>query len=354
MQKTLWLVVSLGLLLGGIIFILPHTSAQSPVAPTPIPLDFPSAVPVLGNVTPTATQVIISVPTLAPTLPEGLIPTITPRTPPNSPTPTLTPGDHLWFWKPFARDITGQIKDFASRGYAYGSTANGLQLHHGIDIENPTGTQVQSIGDGTIFYAGGDQQIQFGPITDFYGNVVVIEHNYLAPDGRKLYSLYGHLSRVSVATGDVVGFGSQIGAVGAEGVAFGPHLHVEIRIGDPYDYASTYNPELWIYPWEGYGVFAARVTGPDGQLVPNVRIELIGGGAYLAGTSYASDEVNPDLYYGENLVIGDVRAGQYDFKVGEIRDVLYKGVVQIAPNRVTLVHIQLDTLPPPPPTPFGQ
>jgi murein DD-endopeptidase MepM/ murein hydrolase activator NlpD len=314
-------------------------------------MGFPSAVPVLTNITPTATQVVISVPTLAPTLPPGLLPTLTPRV---SPTPTLMPGDHLWFWKPFARDITGQIKDFASRGYAYGSTANGLQLHHGIDIENPTGTPVQSIGSGRVFYAGGDQQVQFGPAFDFYGNVVVIEHDYLAPDGRKIYSLYGHLSRVLVATGDAVGFGSQIGSVGAEGVALGAHLHLEIRLGDPYDYYSTYNPELWIYPWEGYGIFAARVTGPDGQLVPNVRIELIGGGAYLAGTSYASDLVNPDPYYGENLVIGDIRAGQYDFKVGEIRDVLYRGVVQIEAGRVTLVNVQLATLPPPPPTPFGR
>lgn len=321
-------------------------AAQATQPPTlvgsPTPDGFvPSVVPIPAN--PSPTQVLISPPTLVPTLLAGVIPTNTPRF---SPTPTLAKGDHFWFWRPFPRDPSGRVNDTPARGYAYGSTAgNSLQVHKGIDIENPTGTSIQAIGSGTVFYAGADVQILFGPQPDFYGNVIVIEHDYLAPDGRQLFSLYGHLSRVLVAVGDHVEYGQVIGAVGAEGVAFGPHLHVEIRIGDPYSYNATYNPELWILPWENYGVFAARVLAPDGQPAKNVRVELIGRGSFISGWTYADDTVNSDPYFGENIVIGDIRSGQYDLKVGEIRNIVYRDVVDIKPGVVNMIEIQLPALP---------
>lgn len=300
----------------------------------------PSVVPLSINATPT--PVTIGVPTLPPTLPPDMTPTLTPEI---SPTPTAIPGDHIWFWRPFGRDTSGRVNDAPARGYAYGSTGGGLQVHHGIDIENPTGTLVQSIGSGRVFYSGSDTNVMFGPRNNFYGELVVIEHDYLAPNGQRLYSLYGHLSRVLVGEGEEVGFGSQVGAVGATGVAFGPHLHLEIRIGDPYDYNATLNPELWITPWENYGIFAARVIGPNGELIKGVRVELIGRGDFIFGWTYQTDSVNPDPYYGENLVIGDIRSGQYDLKVGEIRNVLYRDVVFIQAGVVNFIEIRLDRLP---------
>lgn len=295
----------------------------------------PSAAPRAAN--PSPTQFVINAPTLPPV---GVIPTNTPRI---SPTPSVVPGDHFWFWRPFPRDPSGQVSDVPARGYSYGSSSGGaLQVHHGIDIQNPTGTRVQAIGSGAVFYAGGDIEVVFGPQPDFYGNVVVIEHDFLAPNGEKLYSLYGHLSRVAVAAGDAVGYGSNIGAVGAEGVAFGPHLHLEIRIGDPYSYTATYNPELWTLPWENYGVLAARIVDASGQPVKGARVELIGRGDFISGWSYESDLVNSDPFWGENLVIGDIRAGQYDLKVGEIRNIQYRDVVFIQAGVVNFIEIQIN------------
>jgi murein DD-endopeptidase MepM/ murein hydrolase activator NlpD len=188
-------------------------------------------------------------------------------------------------------------------------------------------------------------QVIFGPRPDFYGNVVVIEHDYLAPDGRPIYSLYGHLSRVDVTAGQRGDFGQTIAAVGATGVAFGPHLHLEIRLGTPLDYYSTYNPELWVTPYENHGVLAARILGPDGTPIKGLRVELIGRGSFLSGWTYETDTVNSDPYFQENLVIGDIRAGQYDLKVGEIRNILYRDVVFIEASVVNLIEIRLPSVP---------
>ena len=45
-------------------------------------------------------------------------------------------------------------------------------------------------------------------------------------------SLYGHLSRIDVASGDAVASGQRIGLVGSTGRSTGPHLDFEIRRGD--------------------------------------------------------------------------------------------------------------------------
>lgn len=312
-------------------------AAPTDAPPTETPRFLPSVVPLVKN--PSPSPITIGVPTDIPTNMPGIIPTNTPRL---SPTPTAIPGDHMWFWRPFERDPSGRVSDAPSRGYSYGSTAGGgLQVHHGIDIENPTGTTVRSIGEGRVFHAGGDLETIFGPRPDFYGNVVVIEHDVLSPDRRPIYSLYGHLSRVTVETGQEVGFGEAIGAVGSEGVAFGPHLHLEIRLGNPFDYGATYHPELWIAPFQNFGVLAGRIVDANGELVPGQRVELIGRGSFIPGWTYESDSVNSDPYYGENFVLGDIRSGQYDLKVGEVRNILYRDVVFIEAGVVNFIEIQL-------------
>ncbi|KAB2903922.1 MAG: M23 family metallopeptidase [Anaerolineae bacterium] len=272
--------------------------------------------------------------------PPTAIPTNTPR-----PSPTPVENGHFWFERPFIRDFSGNILDYPARGYAYGSTAGGgLNIHHGIDIENGFGTHIQAVADGTVFYAGPDDTVMFGPQFDFYGNLVVIQHTAASPDGRPLFSLYGHISSWMVSTGEVVKRGDTIAAVGSEGVAFGPHLHLEVRIGDPYSYGSTYNPELWVRPWEGFGVFAAHVVDAAGNPVYGVRVELIGQGRFFSGWTYANGPVNSDPYWKENVVIGDMPAGTYDLKVGEAREVLYKGQVTILDGKVSFIEIQLPVM----------
>jgi murein DD-endopeptidase MepM/ murein hydrolase activator NlpD len=56
-----------------------------------------------------------------------------------------------------------------------------------------------------------------------YGIYVEIDH------GNGFHTIYGHMSAVLVATGQLVTQGQQIGLMGASGRATGPHLHFEIR-----------------------------------------------------------------------------------------------------------------------------
>lgn len=88
--------------------------------------------------------------------------------------------------------------------------------HTGVDYAAPTGTPVRTIGDGTIEFAG----TQRG-----YGNVIYVRHR-----NKKDSTVYAHLSRIDVKVGQSVSQGQTIGAVGATGVATGPHLHFEFRI----------------------------------------------------------------------------------------------------------------------------
>ena len=97
----------------------------------------------------------------------------------------------------------------------------GQREHKGMDIKVPTGTPIMAAADGTIKFAG---------TRSGYGLVVEIDH------GDGVGSVYGHMSEIAVAEGDVVRQGDIIGAVGATGNASTPHLHYEVLIdGEIYD-----------------------------------------------------------------------------------------------------------------------
>jgi murein DD-endopeptidase MepM/ murein hydrolase activator NlpD len=87
--------------------------------------------------------------------------------------------------------------------------------HLGIDYGAPTGTPVQTIGDGTVIfegYKGGD------------GNLVKVQHS----NGYTTY--YMHLSKILVRSGQRVEQGQRIGLVGMTGLATGPHLDFRIEL----------------------------------------------------------------------------------------------------------------------------
>ena len=107
------------------------------------------------------------------------------------------------------------------------------RAHNGVDYSAPLGTPVLSVGDGVVELAGRQNG---------YGNVVQLQHR----DGRS--TVYAHLSRVDVRTGQKVEQGQRIGAVGATGWATGPHLHFEVRINgqvqDPLTLATATEPAV--------------------------------------------------------------------------------------------------------------
>jgi murein DD-endopeptidase MepM/ murein hydrolase activator NlpD len=88
--------------------------------------------------------------------------------------------------------------------------------HLGIDYAAPTGTPVQTIGEGRV--------IQAGP-KGGAGNLIEIQHT----NGYTTY--YMHLSRILVRSGQHVSQGETIGLVGMTGLATGPHLDFRIQKG---------------------------------------------------------------------------------------------------------------------------
>lgn len=112
---------------------------------------------------------------------------------------------------------------YVTRGQAAdGPSPNtGGEAHPGVDIAVPIGTPVRASGGGSVLQAGVDPE---------YGLFVLLEH----PGG--LQSMYGHLSRVAVASGQAVDAGTVIGLSGNTGRSSAPHLHFEIRRdGKPID-----------------------------------------------------------------------------------------------------------------------
>lgn len=112
------------------------------------------------------------------------------------------------------------------RGYAINSPYGLRRLadeaaarhHDGVDIAAPMGTSVFVASEGVVMRTGYD--------ADGYGRFIEVRH----PNG--MTTLYGHLSRVDVASGTAVTDGERIGLVGSTGRSTGPHLHFEVRRND--------------------------------------------------------------------------------------------------------------------------
>ena len=86
--------------------------------------------------------------------------------------------------------------------------------HQGVDLPLKVGDPIYAMFDG---------KVRVSKLAGNYGNLVVIRHN----NGLETY--YAHLSERSVAVGDWVVAGQQIGLGGNTGRSTGPHLHFEVR-----------------------------------------------------------------------------------------------------------------------------
>ena len=102
------------------------------------------------------------------------------------------------------------------RVYRYHDGDSATAVHVGVDMAAPSGEPVYAAAGGRVAFA--DDRI-------ISGYSVVLEH---LPG---VYSLYYHLDEITVEEGEVLRPGSQIGTVGATGLATGPHLHWELRVG---------------------------------------------------------------------------------------------------------------------------
>ncbi len=239
----------------------------------------------------------------------------------------------------FQRPILAPGTDTVDRSYPYGSTEGGLrEPHHGVEFYNASGTPVLAAADGRVYYSGDDSIRKFSPWSGFYGNIIILEHPMSDTAFDTLYTLYAHLSKVDVSSGQTVTAGEKIGEVGLTGTASGSHLHFEVRV-DANDYESTLNPELWLLPHPGNGVLSMRFVDENGQFVraqPNVQFYPDPNGTFIQ--AWQPETYDPGLYNGnwENAVLGDLPAGSYRITY------LWSGVlverwVKIQPGNLTRV-----------------
>ena len=140
--------------------------------------------------------------------------------------------DAVWFQEPGKKgnyyDMDGKSlsRSYLASPLAFSRQTSGFsmrlhpifktqQVNRGVDYAAPTGTPAMTVGDGVVTFAGR----QGG-----YCNVVEIRH------GNGHSTLYAHLSRIQVRSGQTVQKGQVIGAVGSTGWSTGPHLHFEFLV----------------------------------------------------------------------------------------------------------------------------
>ena len=106
----------------------------------------------------------------------------------------------------YAHPVCGIVtSEFGMRGNRY---------HYGIDVDLETGDAVLSCFEGTVRIA------RYSPT---YGYYVIVRHL------NGLETLYAHLSKILVSSGEYVQAGDLLGLGGNTGRSRGSHLHFEVR-----------------------------------------------------------------------------------------------------------------------------
>jgi murein DD-endopeptidase MepM/ murein hydrolase activator NlpD len=116
---------------------------------------------------------------------------------------------------PIRKPITGEIDITSTFGARTDPFLRIPAMHTGIDFRGETGDSIYATAAGTVSASGW---------SGGYGRMVEVDH------GNGLATRYGHLSQITVAVGEKVRVGQEVGRMGSTGRSTGPHLHYETRI----------------------------------------------------------------------------------------------------------------------------
>jgi len=269
--------------------------------------------------------------------------------PPLYPVPwAVSAYDHFYF----ARPISAANVNWPLAIYRYGGIFFENVVHTGVDIPDEIGTPILAAGPGKVVWAGWGLFTE-APLNtnDPYGQAVAIEHDF-GYRGQALYTVYAHMEAVNASLGQWVDTGDVIGYVGDTGQTTGPHLHFEVRLGEN-TFHNTLNPELWLSPPQGWGVLVGRILDEDGDPLEwfpvQVRPEPESKPLRTVWT-YGGGASNPDPYYNENMVLGDLPAGIYKVSM-KFEEKTEQFWVEIFPGQVTFFTFRQEkglSLNPPP------
>ncbi len=266
-------------------------------------------------------------------------------------TPTISPTDTPIPCDPLAADfcitdghfllqrpILPPASDSVERTYPFASTADGTRdPHRGVEFVNAIGTPVHAAGEGVVLFAGSDESAIYSPWRNYYGNLVVLQHE------GDLYTLYAHLSAINVTEGESVEAGEQIGEVGRSGVAIGSHLHFEVRRGDVENYFSMVNPELWLLPSQSdFGALALSIQDANSAFQrATITLQEYSASGEVLDLSYL-ETYEPALALGEeNVGVNDLSAGRYRITFMYAGG-LYERWIEVQSGKLTQVVIVVE------------
>ena len=99
-------------------------------------------------------------------------------------------------------------------GWQKHSKFNISVLNKGIEISSSIGQSVDAVSTGVAIYADWFKG---------YGKMIILDH------GANFYTIYGHLSEITISVGERVEIGKNIGLAGDTGSLYGASLYFEIR-----------------------------------------------------------------------------------------------------------------------------
>jgi len=117
------------------------------------------------------------------------------------------------------------------RTYFYQDKEVDNQVHLGVDLASLERAEVKAANNGKVVFAD---------YLGIYGNMVMIDH------GQGVFSLYSHLSEISVRVGDMVQTDALLGRTGTTGMAGGDHLHFAMLVNGVFVTPVEWWDEHWI------------------------------------------------------------------------------------------------------------
>lgn len=184
-------------------------------------------------------------------------------------------------------------------------------MHNGIDIASSVNANAK------IVAAAEGKVVKASDTGDGYGKCVIIQHS------NGYYTLYGHMSSLTVSVGDDVKKGQQIGVMGTTGNSTGNHLHFEIEKFDGDFSMSKYYSNTRLDPIDFFNEDCSPVGGGSGDLSEEC-IDFVwgweGNDDYLESQGHLTSDhkyyiIYTDAAAGGNKAVGhgiDLKAGGYE------------------------------------------